>query len=81
MDQPRTLTSPKHLRLGALLRQARVEAGMLQTQLAELLGRKQAFVSKYESGARGLDAVDFLAILDMTGCDVVRVIEEMRKTK
>lgn len=78
MDQPRTLTSPKHLRLGLLLREARIAAGLRQTKLAELLGRKQAFVSKYESGARGLDAVDFIAILELTGCDVHRVIEALK---
>lgn len=51
---------------------------MRQAELAELLGRKQAFVSKYESGMRGLDAVDFLAILDLTSCDVTQVIEGVR---
>ena len=79
MDRPRTQTSPKHLRLGELLRDARTAAGLRQAALAELLGRKQAFVSKYENGARGLDAVDFLAILDLLGADVGAVAEAMRK--
>ena len=60
------------------MREARVAAGLRQAALAELLGRKQAFVSKYESGARGLDAVDFLAILQLTGADAAAVIEAVR---
>ena len=79
MDQPRTLTSPKHLRLGVLLREARVAAGLRQTKLAEMLGRKQAFVSKYEGGSRGLDAIDFLRIVKLTGCDVDHVIDALEE--
>ncbi len=79
MDPPRTQTSPKHLRLGVLLREARVAAALTQAALAGLLGRKQAFVSKYENGVRGLDAVDFLAILDLTGADMAEVVEAVRE--
>ena len=81
MHQPRSKTSPKHLRLGALLRAARVAAGLTQKALAALLGRRQAFVSKYEKRSSGLDAVDFLAIVDLTGADVATVAEAIRDTK
>ena len=79
IDLPRSQTSPKHLRLGALLRDARVAAGLTQAALAAMLGRKQAFVSKYEKGVRGLDAVDFLAILDLLGADVEAAIQAVRQ--
>ena len=78
MEKSHTSQSPKHLRLGALLREARLAAGIRQTKLAEMLGRKQAFVSKYESGDRGLDAVDFIAILELTGCDVEHIIASLK---
>lgn len=74
MDQPRVPTSPKHQRLGELLREARVAAGLRQAKLAELLGRKQAFVSKYEGGSRGLDTIDFLRIIRLTGGDAGRIV-------
>ena len=82
MNQPRILTSTKHQRLGELLREARKAAGIRQAKLAELLGRKQGFVSKYEGGSRGLDVVDFLRIVKLTGCDVdhvIAVLEEMEE--
>lgn len=73
--------SAKHRRLGELLREARLLEGMRQTRMAELLGRRQAFVSKYESGTRGLDTIDFLEILEIlkvTGGDFERIIAEIR---
>ena len=41
-----------------LLRQQRVECGLTQAQLAARLGKPQSFVSKIESGDRGLDFVE-----------------------
>jgi transcriptional regulator with XRE-family HTH domain len=44
------------------LRDARREAGFSQTAFAARLGRRQQFVSKYESGERRLDVVEFTDI-------------------
>ncbi len=40
------------------LRQAREDAGLLQQEVADLLGRHQPFVSRCESGERRVDVVD-----------------------
>jgi len=40
------------------LRQARRDAGLTQTQVAEAVGRPQSFVSKSESGERRLDPIE-----------------------
>ncbi len=42
-------------RLGALLREARESAGLLQRDLAKALGRPQQYVSQYETGGHRLD--------------------------
>ena len=42
------------------LRQARLEAGLTQTQVASTLGMRQSYVSKCESGERRVDAVELL---------------------
>lgn len=81
MDQPRVLTSPKHQRLGALLRDARLAAGLRQAILAEMLGRKQAFVSKYEDGSRGLDTIDFLRIVELTGCNIGQIVAALEQVE
>jgi transcriptional regulator with XRE-family HTH domain len=40
------------------LRQARQDADLTQVQVAEALGRTQAFVSKCELGERRIDPID-----------------------
>lgn len=44
------------------LSEARRNRGLTQSRLAELLGRPQSFVSKYEHGERRLEVVDFLEV-------------------
>lgn len=40
------------------IRRARIDAGLSQVQLADILGKPQSFVSKVESGERRLDFVE-----------------------
>jgi transcriptional regulator with XRE-family HTH domain len=59
----------KHNRYGAneehlrrLLRQRRNEMGFTQAALADVLGKPQSFVSKYESGERLLSFVETIDV-------------------
>jgi transcriptional regulator with XRE-family HTH domain len=40
-----------------------------QQELAKRLGRHQQFVSRYETGERRLDVVEFVDIARVLGCD------------
>ena len=40
------------------LREARMDAGLTQAQVARRMGRRQSFVSKVESGERRVDVVE-----------------------
>ena len=42
--------------------EARRRKGLTQAKVAELLGRPQSFVSKYETGERRLDVAEFLEV-------------------
>jgi transcriptional regulator with XRE-family HTH domain len=42
------------------LKQARVDAGLTQAEVARLIARPQSFVSKSESGERRVDFVELL---------------------
>ena len=42
----------------SLLRQARLDAGLRQADVAQRLGKPQSFVSNYESGERRLDLLE-----------------------
>ena len=50
-----------------LLREIRIEAGMRQEDLAKAIGRRQAYVSKYELGERRLDLLELAAVCDAVG--------------
>ncbi len=64
---PRSLRSERHRQLRALLVERRKAAGLSQEALAERLGRPQSFVSKYETGERRLDVIEFLEVAEAIG--------------
>ena len=49
-------------RFRRLLQKCRVDKGLTQEQVAVQLGKPQSFVSKYESGERRLDIIEFLEV-------------------
>ena len=50
--------SPSYRRFLILLRKARLDAGLTQTQVARALGQHQSFVAKCESGERRVDVIE-----------------------
>ncbi len=66
---PKTLRSPAHARLLALLRETPEGAGVTQAVLAQRLSRPRSFVSKIEGGERRLDPVEFAAVFLALGAD------------
>lgn len=59
----------------------RKKAGMTQAALAEVLGKPQSFVSKYERGERRLDVVEFVQIAAAIGLDPHDLIDGLMKYK
>jgi transcriptional regulator with XRE-family HTH domain len=57
------------------LRQARLEKGITQVQLAKALSKPQSFVAKVENGERRLDVVEFVRIARLLAVNPVEVIE------
>lgn len=58
------LHKPRYTRFRKLITEARKESGLTQADLSIKLRRPQSFVSKYESGERRLDVIEFLEICD-----------------
>jgi transcriptional regulator with XRE-family HTH domain len=75
----KTLRSPEHRALCALLVTARRKAGLNQIELAERLSKPQSFVAKYEGGERRLDVVEFLAVSRAIGADPQRLLRDLIK--
>lgn len=67
-----------HERLRKELRAIRVGADLTQEQLAEQLGTKQAFISKYERGERNLDFIEVLQVCSACGYDPMKLIAKMK---
>lgn len=53
----KAIYSTDHKALVARLKKARLEAGLDQMTVAQLLGKSQSYVSKIESGQRRIDVV------------------------
>jgi ribosome-binding protein aMBF1 (putative translation factor) len=64
----------KQKALLSLLRQARVEAGMRQEDLARSLAMPQSVVSKFESGERRLDLLELRDVCQALGISLVEFV-------
>lgn len=77
---PKTLRSPRHVRLIDLLVEQRNRIGLSQAELAAKLGRYQSVVSQIESGGRRIDVIELLDIAEIIGLDVQAVINDLLST-
>ena len=68
------LHTDEHRRLVEALAMARRAAGVSQYELAERLNVDQSYVSKYESGRRRLDVVEFMRIVGALKADPNKII-------
>jgi transcriptional regulator with XRE-family HTH domain len=61
-----------------MLIDARRGVSLTQAEVAEVLGRPQSFVSKYEQGERRLDVVEFVQVCRAIGVDSVPILMAIR---
>ena len=76
--------SPEYDQFRLLLIAARERAELTQAQVAARLSRPQSFVSKYETGERRLDVVEFVAVCRALGIkanSIIAVMENDRKRR
>jgi len=71
-----SLHTPEYAVFRTILVAHRERAGITQSSIAEILGVPQSFVSKYESGERRVDVVEFVQICQAIGVKPGKVIEE-----
>ncbi|UTJ48404.1 helix-turn-helix domain-containing protein [Atlantibacter subterranea] len=62
-----------------ILRFARIDKGITQTQLAESLGKPQSFVAKVENGERRLDVIEFATIARLLSLDPAVILNAVMK--
>ena len=72
---PISTTSEIARRFRTLLKTHRKAAGLTQAHVASRLGKPQSFVSKYETGERRVDVVEFLRLADVIGFDPLDILK------
>jgi transcriptional regulator with XRE-family HTH domain len=77
----RTINSPRHEALRALLVRERKAAGLTQADVAERLGRYQSFVATIEKGQRRVDVIEFLDLAKAIGFSAESAIAELARLK
>ena len=69
--------SEKYKAFLRLLIKARMASGLTQQQLAHKLGKHQSYVSKYESGERRLDVIEFIELTNIFSIDPCNLIRKI----
>ncbi|MFL9925048.1 helix-turn-helix transcriptional regulator [Herbaspirillum lusitanum] len=59
-----------------MLAHIRLEKGLLQSEVAERLGKPQSFISKYERGERRLDFAEFVEITEALDIDAAAFVAQ-----
>jgi len=65
--------------LQSLLRRLRTDAGLKQKDISKALGKPQAFVSYYETGARRLDLLELREVCEALGICLVTFVWQFEK--
>lgn len=77
---PKSIHKPEYQTLLNMLVEIRNKAGLKQTELADLLGRSQSYVSDVERGGRRLDLLQLREYCQACGQDFVSFVRRFEKT-
>ena len=77
MSVRKSIHTPQHRHLLAVLREMRLEAGLTQAALAVRIRKDQTFVSKYESGERRLDVLELREVCKALGISLAEFVRRL----
>jgi transcriptional regulator with XRE-family HTH domain len=72
-----TKIEKQYERFRELITEARKSAGLTQVEVAARLKQHQSYVSKYESGVRRLDVVEYIQVAKAVGFDPAELIRRL----
>jgi transcriptional regulator with XRE-family HTH domain len=71
--------NPRYALFQKALIDARQEKSLTQQEVALRLGKPQSFVSKYESGERRLDVIEFWDVCQALGIEPRSILDQLEK--
>jgi transcriptional regulator with XRE-family HTH domain len=71
---------PRYQKFLDALREARRDAGVTQTELADRVGNRQVFISKLERGDRRIDVVDLFEYCEAAGIEFLPFVKGLMAT-
>jgi transcriptional regulator with XRE-family HTH domain len=74
---PKTVFTGAHQHLVEVLKEARVESGLKQEELAAKVGKDQTFISIIERGQRRVDVLEFVALARAMGKNPVELFQRI----
>src|SRR5204862_3983094 len=77
----KTRFSQPYLRFLKLLREARIKAGLTQTQAARRIRQPQSFVAKCESGERRVDIVELIVFCRTYRINAAKFVRRLGRQK
>lgn len=66
-----------YIRLQEMLIETRHTKNLTQVEVANRLGKPQSFVSKYESGERRLDVIEFIEVCKALSANPLSIIRDL----
>lgn len=72
-----TKIEKQYERFRELITEARKSAGLTQVEVAARLKQHQSYVSKYESGVRRLDVVEYIRVAKAVGFDPAELVRKL----
>jgi transcriptional regulator with XRE-family HTH domain len=73
----KSTTSARYRYFRELLQEARIGQEMSQRDLAKRLKQPQSFISRYETGVRRIDPVEFLDIAEALSIDPYALLKQV----
>ena len=73
-----TIYTKAHRRLVKALKDARVNAGLTQVEVAERLGKPQPALSQLESGNRRIDVVELAQLCNLYKVDMLELLADLK---
>ena len=61
-----------------LLKEKRIKSGLTQKEIASRLKKPQSFISKYESGQRRIDVIEYMEICIALDMDPTQFMNEIK---